>query len=148
MSLAITVAIAVHLLGAAAWTGSVGYVTVAVLPLARNGGLNATPLENMTDRLRFLSRVGAALMLLSGGYLAGEFYTVERLTGTRDGHLVLGMVVLWLVLAAFVEIGAGRVLEEVRQKKVRSPAREYRRWFQAATIVAVLLFVDAALLSL
>jgi uncharacterized membrane protein len=87
-------------------------------------------------------------MLLSGGYLAGEFYTVERLTGTRDGHLVLGMIVLWLVLAALVEIGAGRVLEEVRQKKVRSPAREYRRWFQAATIVAVLLFVDAALLSL
>jgi hypothetical protein len=56
--------------------------------------------------------------------------------------------VLWLVLTALVEIGAGRILEDVKQKKVRAPAKEYRRWFEAATLVAALLFVDAAMLSL
>ncbi|HKL29572.1 MAG TPA: CopD family protein [Natrialbaceae archaeon] len=148
MSLGTSIAIGVHLLVAAGWTGSVGFVTLAVLPLARNGGLNATPLERVIDRLRFTSRLGAVLMLLSGGYLAGEYYTVERLTETTDGHVVIGMIVLWLVLTALVEIGAGRILEDVKQKKVRAPAKEYRRWFEAATLVAALLFVDAAMLSL
>jgi hypothetical protein len=147
MSLGTSIAIGIHLLVAAGWTGSVGFVTLAVLPLARNGGLNATPLESVIDRLRFTSRIGALLMLLSGGYLAGEYYTVERLTETTAGHLVLGMVLLWFVLTALVEIGAGRILEEVQQKKVRAPARAYRRWFEAATLVSVLLFVDAALFS-
>lgn len=148
MSLGTSIAIGVHLLVAAGWTGSVGFVTLAVLPLARNGGLNATPLERIVDRLRFTSRLGAVLMLLSGGYLAGEYYTVERLTGEPEGHLVLGMILLWFVLTGLVEVGAGRVLADVKQKKVRAPAREYRRWFEAATLVAALLFVDAAMFAL
>lgn len=148
MSLETSIATGVHLLVAAGWTGSVGFVTLAVLPLARNGGLNATPLERLIDRLRFTSRLGAVLMLLSGGYLVWEYYTVDRLTETTDGHVVLGMILLWLVLTALVEVGAGRALEDVKQKKVRAPAKEYRRWFEAATLVAALLFVDAALLTL
>ncbi|MFT4890930.1 MAG: putative membrane protein [Halobacteriales archaeon] len=147
MSLGITIAVAVHLLAAAGWTGSVGFVTLAVLPLARDGGLNATPLEGVVDRLRFASRLSAVLLLLSGGYLAVEYYTADTLTGTSNGHLVLGMIVLWLVLAGLIEVGGGRMLEDLRQKKVRAPAKEYRRWFEAATIVAALLFVDTALLS-
>ncbi|MFQ3293675.1 MAG: putative membrane protein [Halobacteriales archaeon] len=145
MSLGTSIAVGVHLLVAAGWTGSVGFVTLAVLPLARKGGLNATPLERMIDRLRFTSRLGAVLMLLSGGYLAGEEFTIERLTETGEGHLVIAMIVLWFLLTALVEIGAGRILEDVQQKKVRAPTKQYRRWFEAATVVAALLFVDAAM---
>lgn len=147
MSLGTSIALGAHLLAAAGWTGSVAFVTLAILPLARNGSLNATPLEHVIDRLRFTSRLGAVLMLVSGGYLAGEHYTAETLTETTAGHVVIGMILLWLVLTALVEIGAGRILEEVQQKKVRAPAKAYRRWFEAATLVAALLFVDAAMLS-
>lgn len=138
---------ALHLLFAAVWVGSVVFVTLAVLPLARAGDADAAPLERLVDRLSTVSRTSAVVMLLTGGHAAGSWYTVESLTGTGRGHLVLAMVALWLVLAALVEVGAARLRAGFEEKRVRAPARANRKWFLAASVVGVALFVDAGLLA-
>lgn len=146
MSVADAFVYGLHLLFAAAWVGGVAFVTLVVLPLARDGGLNATPLGSLVGGLRTVSRVSALVLLLSGGHMAATAYTVESLTGSARGHLVLAMVALWFVLAALVEVGGGKIARGTDDKKVREPAREARPLFLAATLVgAALLFVAAAL---
>jgi uncharacterized membrane protein len=147
MSLADAATYSLHLLFAAAWVGSVFFVTLVVLPMARNGTLNATPLDAIIGRLQLVSRASALLLLLTGGHMAGTRYTVESLTGSERGHAVLAMVALWFLLAALVEVGSARVRAETGDKKVRKPAREQKPLFYAATLVGALLLVDAGLLS-
>jgi uncharacterized membrane protein len=138
----------VHLGFAALWTGSVLFVAYAVLPLARNGSLNAAPLGTIAGKLTTVSRVSAVLLFLTGGHMAAGAagYTVESLFGTTQGHLVVAMILLWFALAALVEVGASRLTDGTEQDKVREPARNATRLFQAASGVAVLLLVDAGLI--
>jgi uncharacterized membrane protein len=138
---------AVHLLFGAVWTGAVLFMTVAVLPLAREGIANAAPLAQLVGKLRTLSRVSALVVLASGGHMAGSAYTVETLTGTTRGHLVLGMVLLWLALILLVEIGGGKLASGFDEKKVREPGRAARPYFRAGSLVAVLVLLDAGLLA-
>jgi uncharacterized membrane protein len=137
----------VHLLFAGLWTGSVLFVTYAVLPTAVAGRIDADPLRTIVGRLTTVSRASALLLLLSGGHMAGTGYTAESLFGTGRGHLVLTMVLLWFLLAGLVEVGASRMRDGLDRQKVRSPARSARRLFQAAAVVALLLLVDAGLLA-
>ena len=137
-----------HVLVGALWVGSVVFVAVAVLPAAVGGALDAAPLETIADRLVYLSRGASVVMLLTGGHLAGaRGYTVASLTGTSRGHLVLVMLVLWLVLAGLVEIGRSRLVDGLREKRVRAPASAATGVFRAAALVGVALLVDAGLLS-
>ncbi len=138
---------ALHLLFAALWVGSVLFVTVGILPFARRGEFNAAPLESVVSRLRTVSRASVLVLLLTGGHLAGTGYTAETLFGSTRGHLVLAMVALWFVLAALVEVGSARLARGLAERKVREPAARARPFFLAASLVGVLLFVDAALLS-
>lgn len=135
-----------HLLVAALWTGSVVFVAYAVVPLARDGDMNASPLGAISGKLTTLSRASAVLLLLTGGHMAGTAYTVESLTGSPRGHLVLTMLVLWLVLTGLVEVAGSKLTDGTARDKVREPAREATRFFQGATVVALLLLVDAGLL--
>lgn len=137
---------AVHLSFAALWTGSVLFATYAVLPLAREGTLNARPLSSVTGKLTTVSRTSSLLMLLTGGHMAANGYTVESLTGSPPGHLVLTMLVLWVVLTGLVEVGASKLRDGTDQDKVREPARDATRFLQGASVVAVLLLVDAGLI--
>lgn len=137
---------AVHMLFAGIWAGSVVFVTLAVLPTARDGTANAAPLVPVVARLRWITRISAVLMLLTGGHMAGTRYTVESLTGSTRGYLVLAMVALWLLLTALVEIGGGKLADGLDRQKVREPAREARPFLLAATVVAVLLLLDAGVL--
>lgn len=141
-----TIAAVVHLLFAGLWTGSVLYFVGVVLPLARDGELNASPLSALTDRLTTISRVSALLLLLTGGHIAAQRYTVESLTAPPRGHLVLSMVALWFVLAAVVEIGASRLQDGFGQQKVREPARRNRGLFLFAGLVAIALLIVAGML--
>lgn len=141
-----------HLIVGSAWVGSVLFVTLGVLPFARAGELNAAPLERILGRLTTVSRGSSVVMLLTGGHLAAQGYTFGGgtgfdLFGSTQGHLVLGMILLWLVLTALVEIGASRMTDGFVEKKVRSPAREHGRWFQVATVVGLLLLLDAGLIT-
>jgi hypothetical protein len=147
MSLATSASYALHLLFAGLWTGSVLFVTYGVLPTARAGDINAAPLEAIAGKLKTVSRTSAVVLFLTGGHMAGTGYTVETLTGTGMGHLVLTMLALWVVLMGLVEVGASKLTDGTGQKKVRSPAKEATRFFQAAAVVSLLLLLDAGLLA-
>lgn len=147
MPVADAVSIVTHLLLAGIWTGSVVFVTVAVLPLAARAELNAGPLASIADRLKTVSRVSALLLFVTGGHLAGTRYTAETLTGTDRGYLVLAMLALWFVLAALVEVGVARLTDGAGRDKVREPARNARLPLQAATVVSLLLLVVGGLLA-
>lgn len=147
MSLVVAGAYALHVLVAGLWTGSVVFVSYAILPLGRDGTLNATPLATIAIKLQTLSRYSALLLLASGAGLAVHEYTVSTLTETADGHLVLGMIVLWFVLTALVEVGTGRLLDGTNRDKVREPARKATNLFRAAAVVAGLVLIDAGLLA-
>ena len=140
---------AIHLLFGGVWTGSVVFVTVAILPTAREGIANAEPLVPVVSKLRNLSRLSALVLLLTGGHMAAEAagYTFESLTGTTRGYLVLAMVALWFALIGLVEVGGGKLADGFEEMKVREPAREARPFFLAATVVSLLLLVDAGLLA-
>ena len=147
MTLVETLVYGLHLLFAALWVGSVAFVALVVLPLAREGGLNATPLGALVAKLRTVSRASAVVLLLSGGHTAGTAYTVDSLFGSGRGHLVVAMVALWVALAALVEVGGGRVEDGTDDRKVRAPAREARGPLLATTLVGALLLFDAAALT-
>lgn len=137
---------AIHLVVAAMWVGSVSFFAFGVLPLAREGSLNAAPLERFTERLQVGSRLASVLLLLSGGYMISLAGYETSLLSSTSGHLVLGMVVLWLALTGLVEVGASRVLEGAEDLKVRTPAKRATAILRVATLVGVLLLVDAVLI--
>jgi uncharacterized membrane protein len=147
MALADALSSVVHLLFAGLWTGSVIFVAYGVLPTARAGEINAGPLAAITGKLTTVSRASSVVLFLTGGHLAGTGYTVESLTGSPRGHLVLAMVALWLVLTALVEVGAGTLRDGTGADKVRAPARNATRTFQAAALVALLLLLVAGALA-
>ncbi|OVE85034.1 hypothetical protein [Natronolimnobius baerhuensis] len=137
-----------HLVFAAIWAGSVFYVAFVVLPLARDGEFNSTkPLEVISGKLTMISRVSALVLLLSGGHLAGTRYTTERLVETTNGQLVILMVVLWLVLAALVEVGAKRFESGLNGKKLREPAANALGLYRLAAVVAIALLVVAGAIT-
>lgn len=138
---------ATHALFAGLWTGSVVLFTIAVLPLARDGSLDSTPLSAMTGKLTTLSRISAVLLLATGSHMAANRYTADTLTGSTGGHLVLTMLTLWLVLIVTVEVGAKKIRTGLDENKLREPAHNARRLFLVAGLASVLLLVNAGLLG-
>ena len=137
----------VHTAFAALWSGSVLFVVAAVLPLAMDADVSPAAFGSVVSKLQWVTRVSALLMLLTGGHLAGTGYTVESLTGSPRGYLVLTMVALWLGLAAAVEIGSARAQRGVDDEKIREPARDARPFYLTAAVLAVGLLVVAGLLG-
>lgn len=142
-----------HLVFAAIWTGSVFYVALVVLPLARDGAFNSTkPLEVISGKLTTISRVSALVLFVTGGHMAGTRYTIGANGGadlftSTNGQLVLVMLALWLVMAGLVEVGAKRLEAGLTGKKLREPARDSLPLFRAAAAVGVALFVVAGLIT-
>lgn len=147
MALADAVAYATHLLFAGLWSGTVLFVTVGILPLGLRGEIRPAPFSFVVSRLSTVTRASALFLLVSGGHMAANAYTVESLTGTRRGHQVLAMVALWFLLAGLVEAGSARMRRGLSQEKVRTPARDGKPFLYAASVVALLLLLDAGLLA-
>lgn len=147
MSVATTASQVLHVLVGAIWVGAIVFVVTSVLPTARDGDLNPQQLAGLTSQLRRTSRIAAVLILATGGHLAGTRYTADSLTGTGDGHLVLTMAVLWLVVTGLVEAGTGRVLAGTDEEKVREPARHATRLLQVAALGGAGILVVAALIG-
>lgn len=141
-----TVMYTTHLLFAALWTGGVVLFVVGVLPAGVAGDIRPGPLAAVTGRLTTISRASALLLFLSGGHMAGTRYTVESLTGSTRGYLVLAMIALWFTLAALVEIGGSKMRDGLGAEKVRTPAREARPFYRAGAVVSLALLVVAGLL--
>lgn len=144
--------VVLHNLFAAVWVGSVLFVAIAVLPLARDGTLGPDPLETIVDRLRFLTRVSAFFLLATGAHLAfawyvGDGYDVSPLLETGQGHLVLTMIVLWLALAGVVEVGSSRILDGLDRNLHRQPVSDALPFFRVAAVLAVLVILVGGLLS-
>lgn len=138
----------VHLLFAALWTGTVLFAAYAILPLGRDGKLTVQPLRTVAGKVTTISRASAAVLFLTGGHMAASAagYTVESLTGTPRGYLVIAMIVLWFLLAGLVEVGTSKLTDGTGKDKVREPAHDATRFFRGASVLAVLLLVDAGLL--
>ena len=147
MAVDVTIAYVFHLLFAGLWAGTILFVTYAVIPSGLDGDLTPELLETVVDRLTTVNRVTAVVALLTGGHLAGNLYTVETLTGTGRGHLVLAMLVLWFVTTALVEVAASRMNDGLSADKVRTPAADGRPFLLGASLLVVLLLVDGGLLA-
>lgn len=146
MAIGDAVSQAIHLLFAGAWTGSVLFMTYGVLPTARAGNIDTDPFADITSRLLTLSRASAVVLLLTGGHLAAVKYTTASLTGSLSGYLVIVMVVLWLVLAGLVEVAMSKISDGLRERKVRTPAAKGRPFLLAASVVSILLLLNAGIL--
>jgi uncharacterized membrane protein len=137
----------VHTGLSAIWAGTVLFVVLAVLPLAMDGELSPDAFGSVVSKLRWVTRISAVLLFVTGGHLAGTLYTPEKLTGTPSGYLVIAMLVLWLGLTAVVEIGSARASRGIEQEKIREPARVARPLYQLAAVLAVGLLVVAGVLG-
>lgn len=142
-----TAMVTIHQLFAALWVGSVFFVTYAVLPQAQEGEIGPDVLRTVFGKLTMVTRISALLLLLTGGHLAAARYTSESLLNTTRGWLVLAMVGLWLLLAALIEVGTSKFEAELDKGRLRGPAHKYSKLFYVASLVGVLLFIDAAFLS-
>ncbi len=136
-----------HLLVGALWVGAVVFVAGVVLPMARDGDLNAEPTERVVESLTTWSRAAAALTFVTGGHLAGTRYGLSELAGSFRGQLVLTMLGLWVVLTGLVEVGSSKLRAGLQERRVRAPAREGLPWFRAAALAGFALLLVAGLLT-
>lgn len=137
-----------HAVFAGLWTGSVLFVTLGVVPLARDGTLNAAPLASVTGRLSALTRASAVVFLATGVYMGvARSYTTDTLTSSTTGYLVVSMVVLWFVLTGLVEVATSKLRDGTEQDKVREPARNARPFLLAGSVLAVALLANSGLLA-
>lgn len=147
MPLVDTVMWSVHVGFAVAWTGSVLFVALAVVPLATRGTIGTDALTTIINRLRWITRIAALAFLASGGHMAGTRYTVETLTGTGRGHLVLTMLALWFGITGLIEVASSKLTDGLDVGKLRAPAREAKPFFYAAAGLSVVLVGTAGLLA-
>jgi uncharacterized membrane protein len=147
MALADALMAGLHVTFAALWTGSVLFVTFAVVPTALDGRIDSQPLSAITSRFRLITRASVLVTLLTGAHQAATGYTVDGLLSSPRGHLVVTMVVLWLVLAGLSEVGAAKLTDGAKRQKVRTPAAEARPFFLAASLVAVVLLLNGGALA-
>ncbi|GAA0513786.1 hypothetical protein SAMN04488066_103218 [Halorubrum aquaticum] len=147
MSILDAVMWSVHVGFAVLWTGSVLFVALAVVPPATRGDVGSDALTAVVGRLRWISRIAALAFLGSGGHMAGTLYTVESLTGTGRGHLVLTMLALWFVITGLVEVASGKLLDGLETGKLREPARDAKPFFYGAAGLSVGLILTAGLLA-
>jgi len=137
----------VHVGFAVLWVGGVLFVTLAVLPPALRGEVGGDALGSIVGRLRWITRIGAVVFVLTGGHMAGTLYTFESLTGTPRGHLVLTMLGLWFVGTGLVEVGGSKLADGLDTDKLREPARDAKPFLYGASAVSVGLIVTAGLLA-
>ena len=146
MALIATVIRVVHTLFAGAWAGGTLLFVGAVLPAAKKGLLDASALEAVTKLFSYLSMASVALLLLSGGHLAGTLYTFGTLQSTGRGHLVISMVVLWFVLAGVAHGATKRLTDGLETGDAESAVEASWGLFVVAAVVAAGLLVVAGLL--
>lgn len=136
----------VHTIFAALWTGGTILVAGAVIPAARNGLIGKEGLTLIARRFSYLAIASALLLFFSGGHLAGNLYTVELLTSSFRGNLVLTMVGLWFVLAVVLFFGFRRLTNLPQEMTAVTAATKARPWFLGGSVVSIALLIVAGLL--
>jgi hypothetical protein len=155
----------VHVLSALFWVGAVLFVAYLYLP--RRTGAGPHNPEWTLDRLLRVTRWTGLALPVTGFYQIWVLYPIPRLLGTAQGHLVLGMLLLWGLMNGIVELGVYRarvvdgsrpalgayVSEGVRvdgglpDTHADEAVATVRPYLIGGTLLSVLLGVDAALLA-
>jgi uncharacterized membrane protein len=112
-----------------------------------DGDLSPAAFGSVVSKLQWVTRISAVLLFVTGGHLAGTRYSVETLTGTTSGYLVLAMLGFWLGLAAVIEIGSAKASRGVENEKIREPARNSRPFFLLGSVFAIGLLLIAGVLG-
>ena len=146
MTSVLDVAMTIHTMFAALWTGGTLVIAGAVIPAARSKMLGREGLTLIARRFWYLTVASVLLLLFSGGHLAGTLYTAETLQSTGRGHLILAMVGLWLVLAIVLFVGFRRLTSSSSEKTAVAAATTARPWFLGASVVSIALLIVAGLL--
>ena len=146
MTSVLDIAMTIHTIFAALWTGGTLVVAGAVIPAARSELLSTEGLTLIARRFWYLTVGSALLLLFSGGHLAGTLYTAETLQSTGRGNLVLAMVGLWLVLAVVLFFGFRRLTSDQPEKAAVAAATKARPWFLGASVISISLLVVAGFL--
>lgn len=146
MTSVLDIAITIHTIFAALWTGGTLVVAGTVIPAARRELLGTKGLALIARRFWYLTVASVLMLLFSGGHLAGTLYTAESLQTTGRGNLVLTMVGLWLVLAVVLFFGFRRLTGNSSEKSAMAAATKARPWFLGASVVSIALLVVAGLL--
>lgn len=136
-----------HVAFAILWTGSVLFVTLAVLPPALRGDIGSDALAAIVGRLRWTTRIAAIAFVVTGGHMAGTLYTFESLTGTGRGHLVVTMLVLWFLITGLVEVASSKLTSRLDVGKSREPASDAKPFFYGAAGLSVVLLGTAGVLA-
>jgi uncharacterized membrane protein len=164
MTLALTLSYVVHVVAAAFWTGAVLYAVYAVFPAALAGESSPAGFERHVDGLLRVTRWTGLALPITGLYQLWVLYPLPRLFGSTRGWLVLAMLGLWTVMNGVVETGVYRMraldgdapgVGTYMAEGFRAPdgadvarlAGVGRPYLLASAAMAVLLLVDAALLS-
>jgi uncharacterized membrane protein len=132
----------IHTLFAGVWAGWTVFMAALVVPAARNGKLGADGLRWMTQQFSRFSSLSSLVLLLTGGFMAGNLYTGETLISGSRGHLVLTMVVLWFVLTGLSHMGSSRLKKNLSDG-VPQAAKAATTLFYVAGVVALALLVVA-----
>lgn len=142
MGILTTAAYVLHTVFAGAWVGAVVFATWKVVPLAKQSDLEPAILESTASGLSTFSRTSAVVLPASGLWMAWTGY--DELAGLLvppQGHVVLTMIVLWLVMTGMTEAGAARIRDAAAQGKVRTAGKESARFLKAASGLGILLLV-------
>lgn len=141
MALIDTVFGTLHLLYGGLWTGAIAFFAWRIRPLVAEGALGVEPAVRIVSGLRWLTRGGALVFVVTGGHMAARNYPDGLLFESSNGHVVILMLVTWFVLTGLVEFGAARMLRELDAGRLRTAGRETRLPFLAAGALSLLLLV-------
>jgi hypothetical protein len=130
-----------HVLFAGLWAGTTVFYAWRIHPLLSDGDLGVTPAMSITTGLRWLTRIGAVVFVVTGGHMAGTGYGDGRLFNDPMGHAVLGMLALWLVVTGLLEMSLGKVQTELGDGHIQTAGRENETLVRVAAVLSVVLLL-------
>ncbi|MEF8799707.1 MAG: transporter [Halolamina sp.] len=147
MSTVYTVLNSIHLLFAGLWTGATVFFAWRVRPLVADGDLAVEPTMLLSSGLRWLTRISAVVFVVTGGHMAATEYGDGALLSTTQGHIVVTMLVIWLVVTGLLEMALGTMETELGEGRVRTAGKEVRVPFLAASVLLSVVLLLGGYLS-
>ena len=136
-----------HVLFAGLWAGATVFYVWRIHPLLSDGEIGVAPAMTITTGLRWLTRIGAVVFVVTGGHMAAMDYGDGRLFSDPMGHAVLGMLALWLVVTGLLEAAIGRIQDALGEGKIRTAGRENETLVRAAAAFSVVLLLLGGFLA-
>jgi len=130
-----------HVLFAGLWAGTTIFYAWRIHPLLSEGDIGVTSAMSITTGLRWLTRIGAVVFVVTGGHMAAMGYGDGRLFSDPMGHAVLGMLALWLVVTGLLEMSIGKIQDELAEGRIQTAGRENESFVRAAAAFSVVLLL-------